>query len=299
MLAEVGAVSRFTIFVHDGAGVPQTGLIFANMVMHVADGGTRVANPTAGGYAMAMAEIDAINAQGYYSVVITPQALGHLSVVVTHATNTVEDRSASLEVHSISLSDLAIVASQDGANTVTVTIDDGVLPTPIADVSVDVFAADDTTLVLAGLSTNALGQVVVALDNGTYNLHLSKALVTFTVPEVIVVAGAPLAPTFNGTVAPPGTATTPTAILLTGTLVNLDGTAINDTEVKAQTIDHPTLIGGTGVTSSAATTYTDTTGFFQLQVLRNATINLIIPAIGLRQQIVTPNLATVDFTTLL
>jgi hypothetical protein len=296
MLAEVGSVSRFTIFVHDGAGVPQTGLIFANMIMHVADNGTRVANPTAGGYAMAMTEIDAINAQGYYSIVITPQAVGHLSAIVTHATNDVEDRSASLEVHSISLSDLDIVATQAGANTVTITVDDGV--DPLLGVGVDVFAADDTTPVLLGMTTDSSGQVVVALDAATYNVHLSKALVTFTVPEALVVPGAPLAQTYHGVVATPsaGTATT---VVVTGTLLNVDGTTMEDTEVKAQVVSHPTIISTMGVGTPSATTYTDSDGYFELTLLRNATVNLVVPAIGLRQQVITPDLPTVEFSTLL
>jgi len=295
MLAEVGAVSRFTVFVH-AAGTPQTALTFANMNMHVAVNGARVVDPTAGGYAMAMTEIDSVAAQGYYSIVITPQVAGHLSVYVTHPTFSVENDSQDLEVHSISLSDLAIVATQAGANTVTITVNDGALP--LADVGVDIFAADDLTPILLGMTTDSSGQVVVALDAATYNTHLSKALVTFTVPEPLVVVGAPLAQTYSGVVATPsaGTATT---VVVTGTLLNVDGTAMEDTEVKAQIVSHPTIISAMGVGTPSATTYTNSVGYFELTLLRNATVNLVVPAIGLRQQVVTPNAPTVDFSTLL
>ncbi len=74
-----------------------------------------------------------------------------------------------------------------GASAVAITIREADL-TPIADVSVRIYNEGETLLVGYGL-TNALGQVQVNLDDGTYIVRLRKTGCAFTVPETLTVSG--------------------------------------------------------------------------------------------------------------
>jgi len=82
-----------------------------------------------------------------------------------------------------------------GANQVTINtqLDDG---TPI--VEVEVLVLNEAGAVLKSGTTDANGQWVTAIDNGTYDVRLSKMMTNFTVPEVIVVNAVTEA-TFVGT----------------------------------------------------------------------------------------------------
>ncbi len=94
------------------------------------------------------------------------------------------------------LSDIADQAN--GANQVTLTIEDTDTD-PIEGVEVQVWNSADT--VLQSISTtNASGQVVVMLDDGSYKVKLFKSLVTFDVPEDLTVSGTTV-DTYTGTIA--------------------------------------------------------------------------------------------------
>lgn len=78
-------------------------------------------------------------------------------------------------------------SSGPGANATTITVNDAT-PNPISGVEVKVFNAAQTVL-LDVKTTDANGQVVFALNDGSYKVQLSKNQYTFTVPEDLTVSG--------------------------------------------------------------------------------------------------------------
>jgi len=77
-------------------------------------------------------------------------------------------------------------SSGPGANSVTITVNDTV-PNPIAGVEVKVFNSAQTVL-LDIKTTDANGQVVFAIDDGSYKIQLAKTQYTFDVPEDLTVS---------------------------------------------------------------------------------------------------------------
>lgn len=75
----------------------------------------------------------------------------------------------------------------NGANQTTITVNDSV-PAPISGVQVQVFNSAQTVL-LDVKSTDASGQVVFALNDGSYKVVMSKNQYSFTVPEDLTVSG--------------------------------------------------------------------------------------------------------------
>lgn len=298
MLAKLAVAQRFDVKILVG-GLGQTGvtLLDANLTLQVFQNGLRIADPVAT-LGLTWTEVDAGNAPGVYTAAITPGAAGDLTVFISYTGGTVTPGYWQWDVFTADLSDLStLLAAYTGASTVTITVEDA-LAAPIADVAVDVYAADDTTLVVSGLVTDALGQVSVALDDGSYRVHLSKARVTFTVPEVLTVSGA-TSETYNGVVAPPGTPVSPSLCTVYGTIQDLGGNAIENAAVTASLVSHPTIVSSTGISVESPATVTDSNGYFELTLLRTAVVNLEISAIGLRKQVTIPAAATVEFTTLL
>lgn len=78
-------------------------------------------------------------------------------------------------------------SSGPGANQTTITVNDSV-PAPILEVEVQVWNSGQTVL-LDTKTTNASGQVVFALNDGSYKVVLSKPQYSFTVPEDLTVSG--------------------------------------------------------------------------------------------------------------
>ncbi len=298
MLAKLAVSQRFEVEILV-AGVGQTGLTLAspNLNLQVFQNGLRIADP-ATTLSLVMTEIDVPNAPGFYTMTITPAVAGDLTVFVNYTGGAVSPGFWQWDVFTNDLSDLAtLLAAYTGAATATITVEDA-LAAPIADVAVDIYASDDTTLVVSGLVTNSLGIVTVALNDASYRVHLSKARVTFTTPETLTMSGA-TAVTYSGVVAAPGVPVSPSLCTVFGTLTDLAGNGLLNTGVRATVISHPSLVGGAGVSVETADTFTDATGYFELTVLRTAVVNLEVDAIGLRQQVTIPAAATADFTTLL
>ena len=84
----------------------------------------------------------------------------------------------------------------NGANQVTITVNDGV-PVPILGVEVQVWNAAQTVM-LDSKSTDSSGQVVFALDDGAYKVRLAKPQYSFTVPEDLTVSSTTV-DTYSGT----------------------------------------------------------------------------------------------------
>ena len=91
--------------------------------------------------------------------------------------------------------------------------------------------------------------------------------------------------------------------LVTGTICGVDGSAKEGAQVRAtmkstQLDQGGQVAGGAGVTSEVVSAITQADGTFALQLLQGATVDLEIPDINLRKEILVPALSTVDFATL-
>jgi hypothetical protein len=298
MLAKVSVLQRFEILILvGGAGRTAVTLADPNLILYVIENGARVATPVAT-LGLVMAEVDSINQPGVYSLTLTPAVVGELSIFALYTGGTTSPGSWQWDVFTNDLSDIALlVAAYTGAATATITVEDA-LAAPIANVQVDIYAADDTTLLVSGLVTNVSGVVTVALNDGSYRVHLTKSRVTFTTPETLTMSGATAA-TYSGVVAAAGVPVSPALCTVFGTLTDLAGSALLNTGVRATVVSHPTLVGGAGVSVETPETFTNAAGYFELTLLRGAVVNLEIDAIGLRTQVTIPAAATADFITLL
>lgn len=89
----------------------------------------------------------------------------------------------------------------------------------------------------------------------------------------------------------PGTISLPTN-MLTGNLIGLSGQPLIGESVSARIMSAPTIIGSTpnigGIASDIVATQTDSAGFFALEVLQGAVIDITIPAINYRRTLTVP-----------
>lgn len=93
----------------------------------------------------------------------------------------------------------------------------------------------------------------------------------------------------------PGTITLPTNVI-TGNLIDLSGNALANEAVSARIISAPVVIGSTpnigGVGTDIVAVQTDAGGFFAIELLRGAVVDIVIPAINYRRTLTVPSNAT-------
>lgn len=93
----------------------------------------------------------------------------------------------------------------------------------------------------------------------------------------------------------PGTITLPTNII-TGNLIDLKGQPLIGEAVSARVLSAPSILGTSpnigGIGTDMVVTKTDSGGFFALELLRNATVDVVIPVINYRRTLKVPNNAT-------
>jgi hypothetical protein len=89
----------------------------------------------------------------------------------------------------------------------------------------------------------------------------------------------------------PGTITLPTNVL-TGNLIDLAGVSLPNEAVSARILSAPVVMGSNpnigGIGSDMVSTQTDTSGFFALEVLQGAEIDVVIPVINYRRTLTVP-----------
>jgi len=166
-----------------------------------------------------------------------------------------------------------IMETQWGVRKVTITIKDGSL-IPISSVFIKIKnslgTADYNTLI-----TDANGQAVFDLDDGTYQVYLQKALVNFTVPETLVVNNDTSA-TYTGSIISPVAASGDTQVLY-GTFLNSDGTAASGVSVVATVAQSKPnqIVSASEITNQTFTTTTNASGYFSLTILRGLVVDVV------------------------
>lgn len=166
--------------------------------------------------------------------------------------------------------DTQLYFTPSGANSVTITVQEADL-TPIPDVSVVILNSAETLTLLTG-TTNAIGQLVVALNNGTYKVRLSKAMVNFTVPETLVVSGT----TADAYTGDPITPTAPASGLQTLYIVPTTlGLVYSPGMVFTAVIDAINTHVDTAILDNQVLTAVDHTTHFEMQIAKGAVVNII------------------------
>lgn len=162
-----------------------------------------------------------------------------------------------------------VIEEESGANVVTVTVQeaDG---TPIPDVSVAVFNAAETVKLKSGM-TDQNGQLVVALNDGLYSMRLSKAMVNFTTPELLVVSGA----TSKTAIGSPVSPTAPAAGLQTLVIYPADlGLEYSSgAKISAKIQEYNSSVD-TAILTSQILVAEDKTTHFEMQIAKGARVRL-------------------------
>lgn len=167
----------------------------------------------------------------------------------------------------------ACCATAAGASQVTINIQD-LSSNPVQGAQVDFYDATNTTF-LTRHFTDINGQVVVAIDDGTYAVRIWASGYAFTVPETLVVSGDGSA-TFQGqSFLSPTAPSGPDKCVIYGQVLDAGGAPVVGAEVDANAVT-PQAGGGYIIGPQIASTITDAAGYFELELLRNIEVNFVI-----------------------
>jgi len=163
-----------------------------------------------------------------------------------------------------------------GIRQVTISVVDGV-DAPVPSVTVAVYDATNTTLISRG-TTGPSGEVDFALDDATYSVRLARVGYTFSTPQVLIVSD-------DARTEYEGSAWVPTApseldkCMLYDWVVDAAGQP-----VSGATIDvYAAVPGSAGDHQLANPIVTHTTasdGYVEFELLRNARVKIMAPALG-------------------
>ena len=197
---------------------------------------------------------------------------------------------------------LAPAVPDPGNNQITVHVQDGgALPIP------DVFVriADASGVITLGTGyTNASGDVVFALDDGDYQVILRKALVNFTVPELLTVT-VDATVDYTGDVLVPSAPVQPNTCVVYGVVIDNGGNVVAGAEVYIQELDRATFAGTEKIVKSVETV-SDANGYWELEVIRTSELTpsnayraiIIYRALKYEVDIIVPDQNSVEFSTL-
>ena len=164
-------------------------------------------------------------------------------------------------------------ATAAGASQVTINVQD-LSSNPVQGAQVDIFDSTNTTF-LSRHFTDVAGQFNIAIDDGTYAVRIWASGYAFTVPETLTVSGDGSA-TFQGqSFLSPSAPSGPDKCVIFGQVLDVGGTPVVGAEVDAYATT-PQVGGGYIIGPQIASTITNTQGYFELELLRETTINFKI-----------------------
>lgn len=191
------------------------------------------------------------------------------------------------------ISDQIDALTTSGAFQVTIHVqDDSAIAVPFAQISI--YDEANTAFLTRGIA-DSNGDLVVALDAGTYKLRIFKGLYGFTVPETIIVTGTQTH-TITGTAFVAPTPSASEYCVVYGTIRDVAGLPVVGAEVNAYAMT-PQVVSGIQKGKPLATTVTDTVGYFQIELVRNTSVALEIAKANLSFVKTVPDVANQDITT--
>jgi hypothetical protein len=171
--------------------------------------------------------------------------------------------------------------------------DDSALP--VQGCQVDIFDGTNTNHIFR-VWTDVNGEVSIALDAGNYNARLFASGYSFTVPE-------PFTVTADGSELFSGVALTslivpsaPNLCVIFGTIRDALGQPIAAACVEAYAIT-PQVVSGVQKHEKIGSTQTDANGWFQVELVRGATVQFSIEGTAFDFERVVPDQASQDITT--
>jgi hypothetical protein len=265
---------------------PITGLENAEFTKTVVVDGAVVVIP------ITVTEIDSVGAPGLYRVDFDSPATGKTMIVtISNATYLPTGQAAHYDMSTSGL-------TPGGANVVTIKVvdqDGDALP----DVSVTIRNEDQTAVMVAAISTDSNGEVVVGLDNGEYKVLLRKAGVTFTVPETLVVSG-DTSDEYAGSLVDIEVPTAAEEIVIYGYTTDIIGRVVDNYELEFVPIGENLYTkGGVLIDTTKRKVYSDETGFFSVYLIKTSEIDISKSTVREARYRLThgPNQETRDFQT--
>lgn len=178
-----------------------------------------------------------------------------------------------------------------GSSMVTITVETGA-SVPVPGVAVSIFDATNAALQITG-TTDPSGQLVTALDDGSYRVRMVKAGYTFTIPEILTVDGT-TAETFTASAWAPTAPSSPNMCVIFGYLAFPDGSPIVGARVRIEARD-PGAGGGYTLGGVSESTPSDDDGYVEIEAVRGAKVSVYAPRAGIRADDLTvPNSASQD-----
>lgn len=180
-----------------------------------------------------------------------------------------------------------------GARQVTIHVNDQA-SADLPGVEASVFNDTNTVFLTRGI-TDSNGDLVVALDDNSYNVRLTKAGFGFTVPEPFTVT---MDETFifSGTAFVPTPPSAPNLNTIFGTLRDAMGKPHAGVCVVIKSVVDQ-VVSGVQETEREVTVVTDVNGFFEIELERNALVSVVVEEAGIDVERTVPDAASQDFAT--
>ena len=276
----IGVEKHLEIYVTDVNDAPVTGLVQADFgIKCIKDGGVGTDTVT-------LTEINSASRAGWYNVAYTATIASGADVVfhITHAT------------YNILGWQLTYHVVDAGARVVTLTVTDADSGVPIPSVLVSVYNAALTVRVGRG-ETNASGQLVLHLDDGTYSLLLRKmGQYEFNNPVSLVVSGA-TALSITGSVFSPSASPSPETCIVYADEFDGEGEFAQVT-VYAEMTSSKNFVETNGhLVKGRATTTSDAAGAWELALVRGVEYKFTIDKVLMGSHTI-PAQASIPFKTL-
>jgi len=165
---------------------------------------------------------------------------------------------------------------------------------------VDLYDQANTTYLGLRKYSDINGKLSIALDDGNFNLRVFASGYSFTTPIPLAVTADVLEPNpfvIQGT---PGFSITPPSApdlcVIYGTLRNAGGVAIAGACIQVYAVT-PQVVSGVQKGSKIARTTTNVNGYFEIELVRTAEVNIEIEDADIDVERTVPDAASQDFTT--
>jgi hypothetical protein len=240
--------------------------------------------------ASAVAEI---GSTGLYSLTLSAglATVGHWTVVATWGGSTLYRE---YQVTTYTTDELyTIVSGQVGTNSMTITVQDGT-PAAVPGMNVNVYNSGNTVFLCAG-TTDSNGQVVFALDAGTYKLRLFKLGIATTSADLTVSSDATQTATVSVAATSVTAPSTPSACKLFADFVELDGTAMANLVVRVENLFQTNMSIGERETKYT----TDSAGHVEFDVVQGTKIRVSFISTSFTRELTVPATTTSNLLTLM
>ena len=188
-----------------------------------------------------------------------------------------------------------LVSAQIGSEQVNFTVED-TGAAPLQGAQLDIFDITNTFFITR-VWTDVLGQAQIGLDIASYAVRILKNGYSFTTPQTLVVAGSPTDVTYVGTlfgiIVPP---TDPTHCKIFGYIRDVLGNPIAGACVQAFSVT-PQVVGGFQHADEVAAVYTNSDGYFEVELVRLTTVRISVDGTDVDYERVVPDAPVQDLTT--